>query len=209
MNDHLNHLSEEYERRYADAGFRPAAEFKAEFFRKTGQLPERRKFRLVKIYPWIGAVAAMAVITLVIFFYHRPASAPATSLMAEARRMFEPDGLGVALVNGELLTFERTEKNKAESLFEIDLNPGGGMQSVKIQFAFASGDLVKIDTKQLKGEFWVCKVDKKLFAMESDCVVKIAGGEEVRLAGFAPVAMNGTQSEKINHITITRKVRPL
>ena len=209
MNEHLNHLSEEYERRYADAGFRPAAEFKAEFFRKTGQLPERRKFRLVKIYPWIGAVAAMAVITLVIFFYHRPASAPATSLMAEARRMFEPDGLGVALVNGELLTFERTEKNKAESLFEIDLNPGGGRQSVKIQFACASGDLVKIDTKQLKGEFWVCKVDKKLFAMESDCVVKIAGGEEVRLAGFAPVAMNGTQSEKINHITITRKVRPL
>jgi hypothetical protein len=209
MNEHLNSLSEKYERRHADAGFRPAAEFKAEFFRKAGQLPERRKFRLVKIYPWISAVAAMAIITMVIFFYHRPASAPATSLMAEARRMFEPDGLGVALVNGELLTFERTEKNSAESLFEIDLNPGGVGQSVKIQFACASGDLVKIDTKQLNGEFWICKVDKKLFAMESDCVVKIAGGEEVRLAGFAPVAMNGTQSEKINHITITRKVMPL
>ena len=40
-------------------------------------------------------------------------------------------------------------------------------------------------------------------------MVKIAGGEAVRLAGFSPVAMNGVQSEKINHLIITRKVMPL
>lgn len=209
MNKHLNRLSDEYERRHAVAGFRPAAEFKAEFLRKAKQLPEVRKFRLVRIYPWIGAVAALVVFGMAVWFYQRPAAAPSTSLLAEARRLFEPDGLGVALVNGELLTFERNQKNKAESLFEIDLNPGGHEQTIKIQFACASGDLVKIDTNQLKGEFWVCKVDKKLFAMESNCMIKTVGGEEVRLDGFAPVAMNGAQSEKINQLIITRKAMPL
>ncbi len=209
MNEHLNRLSGEYERRHAGAGFRPAADFKAEFFRKARQLPERRKFRLVRIYPWIGAVAAMVMLGLGIFFYHLPASIPTTSLLAESRRLFEPEGLGVAMVNGELLTFERTEKKKVESLFEIDLNPGGHGQSIKIQFAAAAGDVIRLDTPQLKGEFWVCRVDKKLFAFEADCMVKIAGGEAVRLAGFSPVAMNGAQSEKINHLVITRKVMPL
>ncbi len=209
MNEHLNRLSHEYGRRHSESGFCPVADFKEEFFHKARLLPEQQKFRLVKMYPWIGAVAALLILSMGFFFYHRPASIPATSLMAEARRLFEPDGIGVALVDGELLTFERTENKQVESLFEIELNPGGHKRTIKIQFACAGGELVKIDTRQLKGEFWVCKVDKNLFAIESNCMVKIPGGETVRLAGFVSVAMNGTQSEKINNLIITRKVMPL
>jgi len=210
MNEHLNRLSDEYERRHAKSAFCPVADFKADFFKKARQLPEQQKFHSIKLYPWIGAAAALVIIALGIFsLYPRQTTVSTTSLLAEARRLLEPDGLGVAVINGELLTFERTENNKAKSLFEINLKPGEHGEPIKIQFACASGDRIKIDANQLKGEFWVYKVDKNLFALESNCMVKIPGGKNIRLAGFVPVAMNGTQSEKIDSFLVTRKVMPL
>jgi len=208
MKEHLNRLSDEYDRRFSAAGFRSTDDFKAEFFRRARQLPQRHGFRLRHAVIWAGAVAAVLVAGMFLFWRPQPHTVP-TTLLAEARRMFEPDGLGVAVVNGELFTFERSGHKPVESLFELNLNPGSKGNPIKIQFVAANGDLVRIDTPWLKGEFWVYKADNNLFTLETNCRIRGQGGKELQICEFTPLEVNVGQVENNGRYIITRKVVPL
>ena len=208
MKKHFDRLSDEYNRRFSAAGFQSAEDFKKEFFRKARQLPPPHKSLLFKPAVWIGAAAAMVILGFAVF-YHIHNASTGTSLLAEARRMFEPDGQGVALVNGELITFDRASRKPVDSLFELELKQGKTGRPIKVQFAAANGDLIRIDSPWLKGEFWVYKVDKGLYALESNCRVKGLNGKDMQFAELTPVAVNTAQTEKNDRFSVTRKVMPL
>ncbi|MDD3119040.1 MAG: hypothetical protein PHQ27_07675 [Victivallales bacterium] len=208
MNHSLKYLSQEYERRFAAADFRSVAEFKTAFFRRARNFPlpaPRRHFRHVYC---TAAAAAMLLFGLGfgIFLFHRPITTSDTTLLAEARRLFEPDNLGISLVNSELYTFDRNSRQKAGWLFELNLTPVGPGKPVKIQFTAANGESVKIDTPLFKGEFWVYRIDKNLFALESNCRVRTPNGREFKMNEFGPLPINTAQTEKSARYIITRKV---
>ena len=210
MNRSFKQLSVEYDRRIADAGFRPVAEFKAEFFRRAAMLPSQR-FQRFRIVCRSGAIAALFLLGIGagIFFLAHPEPPSETSLLAESRKLFAPDNLGISLVNNELFTFDRTGPRKSDWLFELDLTPLGNGKPIKIQFIAASGESVKIDTPLFKGEFWVYRIDKNLFAVESNCRIRQPGGPELELEGFGPMPVNMVQTEKSGPFIVTRKVMML
>jgi|GEM_PF-2069693 len=215
MSKALDRLAAEYERRFRQAGFRSTAEFKAEFFTRARQSPPAAaSISGWRFHAWHYAAAAALVLLLGVGLSEllpvRPGTGPAKgrTLLSEARHLLEPDGVGVAVINDEVATFERNTRKKPDSLFELSFRLGAHGQTVKIQFAAASGDLIRVDTPLLQGEFWVYRVEKNLFVVDSDCRVK-NNGNYVSVTTFSPLPLNSPQRDELNRLTITSRVQPL
>ncbi len=213
MKNSLNRMAEEYKIRFENSEFCSIDEFKTEFFRKARQNRQTSTTMLKSNWiAWSFAAAAVLALACGLIFFSIPAPkqqpSPTLTLLNEARRLFEPEGVGVAVVNGELATFERDTKNQQpDSLVELKINTGQNQKPIKIRFTATSGELVKIDTAVLKGEFWVYKVDKNIYMLDSDCKVRTGHKNYISVAASLPLK-KGCKQKTTNqkNTVITSKV---